>query len=194
VAGLLDLVNRAEAGLLTVAEGEAFDNAFASMGAIQTVALIATAVAYLAWLHLSIENTPGLGGGVPSVTPRWSVIWWFIPFANLVKPYQVVADLYRRMAPRLDIGVGLVLVWWLFWVVSNLVSNLGGITYGRAETIAALREAFEFYSYADLGDAVAAVLAIAVVLRIQHWADQRSTAAPTAVETAQAVPAPEPAE
>jgi len=47
----------------------------------------------------------GIGSGLASApvgtresrfTPGWAVGYWFVPFVNLVRPYQIVADLWLR--------------------------------------------------------------------------------------------------
>lgn len=98
--GGLGVIDRAEAGTLTVAEAEEFDSTFSSMGVLQTAAFVLAAIAYLAWLSRSVDNVPGLGGGKPVATPAWSIGWWFIPFANL---FQAVPG---RRGPLSEDGSG----------------------------------------------------------------------------------------
>jgi hypothetical protein len=183
------IVDRAEAGTLTVAEADAFDAAFGAMGLLQLGSVILCAIAFLAWLSRSVDNVPGLRGGTPVATPAWSIGWWFVPFANLVKPYQVVADLYRRMAPAERIGSGIVLAWWLLWILNNIVTQIAGRLWG-GDTIDSLRTGLSLWVASDLGDVVTAALAILIVVRIQDWADAREAAPPgeMAVE-----PGPKPA-
>ena len=77
-------------------EGSSAQPAFSTFypGAIGTVvwigslAFLATAVCWLVWQARAHENVwavPGLPA--PTRTPGMAVIWWFIPFANLVMPY-----------------------------------------------------------------------------------------------------------
>jgi hypothetical protein len=84
--------------------------------------LIAAAVAVLAWLSRVVENTPRLGGGQPAVSPRGSIIWWFVPIASQFKPYQIVADIWRRLSTAPDEArVSVIRAWWILWVVGGLV-------------------------------------------------------------------------
>lgn len=32
-------------------------------------------------------------------TPRWAIIWWFIPILNLWKPYQVTVEIIKSSDP-----------------------------------------------------------------------------------------------
>ncbi len=188
----LAMLDAAEAGTLTDAAAIAFDTQFATIGVAQTVAYILAAIAYLAWLSRSVDVTPRLGGGTPSVTPRWAIGWWFIPFANLVKPYLIVADLYRRMAPVAGIGTGIVLAWWVLWIANNILTNAAGRVWLAAVNLDGLRTGLQMYALSDLVDPICALLAILVVLRIQNWADSREArpAPPEVMQAADVAAAP----
>lgn len=53
--------------------------------------------------------------------------WWFPP-VNLYKPYQVMNEIYRAGSPNYatpkgwknEPGSGLLLTWWLFWILAHL--------------------------------------------------------------------------
>ena len=135
----------------------------------------AAAVVFLSWLLRTVDNVPLLGAGRPSVTPRWSVAWWFIPLANLVKPYQIVRDLHDRMAINTSTGGGwIVLAWWVGSVLGNaifLAASLLPKSIGNPDSLSA------FYVTQEVGNGLGflgAVLAIIVVLRIQWRAEERA--------------------
>jgi hypothetical protein len=54
------------------------------------------AVIFLIWLHRVYANLPVMGSRNLNYSPGWAVGWWFIPFLNLVRPYQVVKELYSE--------------------------------------------------------------------------------------------------
>lgn len=74
-------------------------------------------------------------------TPGWAVGWFFVPIANLFKPYQVVAEIYRASDPSADPDYWslaevprYLLLWWLSHVAFNFVNNLNsGLFRGRVE-------------------------------------------------------------
>jgi hypothetical protein len=167
----LAAIDAAAAGRLSEAAARTFDSQFALVGLAQSAVLITTGVAFLAWLSRSIANLPSLGGGEATVTPTMSIVWWFVPFANLVMPYRIVEELYQRIAPDRDVSTRLVLAWWVFWV-SGLLATLGAaLFWGGATTAESLATALSLYAVGDLLHLVAAILAIRLVLRIQGWAD-----------------------
>ena len=169
--GVLDA---AVAGTLTTADAEAFDTLFGNIGLAQSAAYVACAVAFLAWLSRSVDNVERLGGGKPAFTPTMSIVWWFVPFANFVMPHQIVADLYRRMAPAERISSAIVLGWWVFFLGGNLAANIAGRVWAGGSDIETFRTGLQLYALSDLTDPIAALLAIRIVLSIQRWADARA--------------------
>jgi len=84
-----------------------------------------TAIAFLAWLSRAIDNVPALGGGTPSASPRWAIAWWFIPFANLGMPYEVVRDLDARTAGDARAGhPPLLVAWWFTFVGASVLESV----------------------------------------------------------------------
>jgi hypothetical protein len=179
----LDVFKRAFDGTLSEADANAFDAAFSTVGVWQTIVLVATAIAFLAWLSRSVDNIERLTGEKGRFTPNWSIGWWFIPFANLVVPYQIVADLYRRMAPSRRVLTGIIGAWWVIWIVGNITSNIASRLYLIGDDLAELTLALQIYAISDFADPIAAVLIIVVIRRIQRWADGREPG-PAAATTA----------
>jgi hypothetical protein len=173
------LIESAELGTLTAVDANDYDATTQTLAGAYAAFFIATAVAYLAWLSRSVDNVPKLTGSVPMVTPRWSIGWWFIPLANLVKPYQVVEDLNDRMAsPPQPARNGLVLVWWIVW----LIGGVAGAILVRLPAPGTLEELGGWFTanvLVDVLSVAAAALAIAVVLQIQTRADARAGAVAT---------------
>ena len=63
-----------------------------------------------------------------SIGPGWAVGWFFIPFANLVMPYQGVSQTWRasHAAAGLDGEAEMALLrwWWGLWLATNILSTL----------------------------------------------------------------------
>lgn len=49
----------------------------------------------LVWTYKAYTNLHSLKSRDLEYTPGWAVGWWFIPLANLVKPYQVMGELWN---------------------------------------------------------------------------------------------------
>jgi len=89
---------------------------------------LGTIVAFSMWTHRASRNLPALGGRGLQYTPAWAVGWFFIPFANLVMPYLVAAEIWRESDPEqkhLDAQGGkatspLVISWWLTYMTRSV--------------------------------------------------------------------------
>jgi len=168
------IVEDARAGMLTTREATEFNASTAFVAFLYLGGVGLTAIAYLAWLSRTVDNAPTLGGGTPPLTPRWAIGWWFVPFANLVKPYQIVRDLHDRMAINRSSGGGwIVLAWWLLWIFGNVIWTVAA-RLPEPTDLDALAALFRIRGIGDTLIFLAAVLAIIVVLRIQWRADQRA--------------------
>lgn len=172
-----DILRRAEAGTLTDADAVAYDDTVAALAAVYLLAFAATAIAYLAWLSRTVDNVPVLTGQRPSVTPRWSIGWWFVPLANLVKPYLIVRDLVVRLRGAQRGSTGGVLAWWLFWLATNFTAILS-LAFAGGETLDELRAWFTVNVIIDIVDVVAVILAVVVVRRVQGLAEARAVELP----------------
>lgn len=60
---------------------------------------IAQVVAFLMWVHRAHRNLPALRATGMKFTPGWAVGWYFIPYLNLFKPYQVMREICNASAP-----------------------------------------------------------------------------------------------
>jgi hypothetical protein len=175
VAQGFSIVDQAELGQLSSVEADAYDRSGQSIAGFTVIVLIATAVAFLAWLSRSVENAPPLGGGIPKDSPRASIGWWFVPIISLFKPYQIVADLYRRMVasgPAQAVSVTIIVVWWVCFIGQGLIARLADLT--PLTTLESIRTSLSILLVSAVGDLAAAILAIMVVRRIQLGADRRA--------------------
>ena len=175
----LGMAAEIQAGALTDGEINAFDTRAAALDTAYEVIFVATAIAYLAWVSRSVDNVRVLGGGTPMATPRWSIGWWFVPVANLFKPFQIVADLNQRMAtPTRTGGTRLVMAWWIAWIGRGIVGAVvvSMLTQGTSEVPHGYLTTAIFIGAVDI---VAAILAIAVIRQIQVRADERAMDAGT---------------
>ena len=83
-------------------------------------------VAVCLWTYRACANAHALVGDwvAPSVSPAFAVGSYFIPFVNLVRPYQAMREIDSASlgAASTDSMVGL---WWGTWIAGNILGNIG---------------------------------------------------------------------
>ena len=118
----------------------------ANMMRLPTVLLhVGVHVLCAVWLYRASANAHALAGGL-TISPAWAVGWYFVPVANLWKPYQAVAEIWRASTiseawqtvtvPRM------LLVWWIVWLANRAleilppyIQGLSGATYPLTITL-----------------------------------------------------------
>jgi hypothetical protein len=89
---------------------------FFGMSAIAWIALLIPGIVlFCIWVRRANMNADALVPSGMEFTPGWAVGWFFVPFANLFKPYQVVSEIYRASNPDADQD---------FWSLSETPSSL----------------------------------------------------------------------
>jgi len=83
-------------GLVTQQQLDRADGWVSGTSAIGGLAFLATVIVWCIWQHRAQANAVVLSGGGLRFTPGWAVGWWFIPIANLWKPFQTVRELCAR--------------------------------------------------------------------------------------------------
>lgn len=160
-----------EAGAATQTDLERFDELFAQTSILDLGVFLIAAIAWLAWSSRTVDNEDALGIGPSKVSPRLTIAWWFLPLANLVMPYLVHREIFQRYHRGISAGAGLVTIWWLVYVGSNLFEYAVGTIWSAADTFPTLQSGLTLYVASGLWNAVAAIVAIVLVQRIQRRAD-----------------------
>jgi Domain of unknown function (DUF4328) len=172
----LSLLDRAASVGITNAEASANDLRHTVIAAVSLLAFLATAVAWLFWIHRAYANVAEFGTGKTNHSPGWAVGYWFVPILSLVRPYQITKETWVRSR---DAGAGpsgggtaVVGWWWLLWVVDQVFTNVTSRLGNEAKSIAALQGVTITGMIGDALTVGAALLALAVVRRIDGY--QRS--------------------
>src|SRR5712671_1363774 len=108
-------------------QAEASDLRQAIVAAFQFLSAVTSGVLVLRWIHRANFNAHQLGALDMRFTPGWSIGWYFIPFANLWKPYQAMKEIWQasdepKNWPDREVP-GLIPSWWFFWIITNLLGN-----------------------------------------------------------------------
>jgi hypothetical protein len=178
------LLSNAAAGLgITDADATANDNRQQLIGIIQLLVLFATAVCFLMWFHRAHKNLPALGAGNLEYSPGWAVGGFFVPFLNLVRPFQVMREIWKASDPEVDLSVPhswlyvatspIIGFWWAAWLIAGF---LGQIAFRLSINNTSIDEMVMLTYLTIASDAVsiiAAAFAIVLVRSIDERQEQK---------------------
>ncbi|WAC18369.1 DUF4328 domain-containing protein [Luteolibacter sp. SL250] len=155
-------------------EATANDSRQGMVFVVRLITFIATTVCFCMWIHRANRNSRGFGAQNMQFTPGWAVGWYFIPFANLVKPCQSMAEIWkvsgdpfgwtqRKAGP-------VVATWWTLWILNNISSNVASRLSGNARNIVDLQASTVAWMVAigiSIASAVSAIILVRGVYRRQ---------------------------
>ncbi len=169
-----------------VAPGEAESNDMRQglIGIAQFGVLVGTAIAFLMWFHRAHRNLPALGSRHLKYSPGWAVGGFFVPFLNLVRPYQVMKEVWRGSDPAPaslqaghpdDVPVSpRIGWWWALWIIMGIANQLSFRASMHAETVDALLAASWLDIGSDFISLPAALVTIFMVRGVDANQEQRN--------------------
>jgi hypothetical protein len=181
----IELLTRTHTGFgISGAEAAANDARQTAVALVGAIVYLATAVFFLMWIHRAHRNLPSLGAVGLKYSPGWAVGGFFVPFLNLVRPYQVVQEVWRASDPEADPGdhvswrlprsSPLILVWWVSWLAMNFVayaSRRGARANATIDNL--ITRSWIEIAHGFIG-IVAAVLAIPVIRQINDFQERKA--------------------
>lgn len=122
------MLNLANSGSITPESADSTDTRQQTIAIFGLLTLIVTGVGFLKWIHRANLNSRGFGAADMKFTPGWSVGFYFIPFLNLVRPFESMKEIWQISKNPADWknqpGSILVGFWWTLWLVHNISSNV----------------------------------------------------------------------
>lgn len=97
--------------------------------------MISNVIAVTMWMYRANANVWAMGTMGVEYTPGWTAGYWFIPFLNLVRPYQAMKEIYQASAADSATAVQgvawkslavptYVAIWWATWIICNIISRV----------------------------------------------------------------------
>ena len=119
-------------------------NAVGIAALLHLIAFAISGFLILKWIHRTNSNAQTWSSTI-GVSPGWNVGFFFIPFANLWKPFQGVRETWQVSHGGLDSPVpGWMRWWWAFWLATTILGNISfrielqGTTVSAAQAGAAI--------------------------------------------------------
>lgn len=136
---------------------------------VQTAAAVGTAVLFLLWFAQAGERAESLGGGGRFKGWKWTLGAWVVPVVHMVLPLLVALHIWSSSQPedtarrRSRLWV---LGWWTLFLSWTYAWERARDLYRHAEQTEAVRAALRAGMVADVLCVLAALAAIAFVLRL----------------------------
>jgi hypothetical protein len=94
----------------------------------QVISMLVTGFFCLKWIYRVSMNAHVLVAQGLTITPPWAMGWYFIPFANLLKPFQALKEAWQASvnpsAWRSIDPPPLMRWWWGLWLASGVLGNI----------------------------------------------------------------------
>ena len=167
---------------------EASDSLLAAAEGLGFLGVVFAAVTFLMWLHLAWVNVERRSLTGVRWSASWAVGWWFIPFMNLFRPYQVMQTLWRASQQPADqpgstewavrSSTPLLAWWWALYLAGFLIDGAFAELRGDDSIDFAGWIALDvFVIFGIVGQIASAFLAILIVRRITAMHERLRTGA-----------------
>jgi hypothetical protein len=130
---MLEMLQNAEGGVVDEATMIAWGLGLILFGLTYMGVWIACVICYCMWVHRAHKNLPALGATGLAYTPGWAVGWYFVPFAQLFKPFGAMKELWKASGSATVSGgpeawkaaptPGHLPLWFGTWIGANLLAR-----------------------------------------------------------------------
>jgi hypothetical protein len=172
------ILHRAQAGeAVSMEEATASDNRRQIVGFIDIGVGLLGIVTFLIWVNQTNKSLQHLGVEGMNFTSGWAVGWFFVPFANLFRPYQVVQELWKGSDPEappddstawlLTPASALIGIWWTGQILARIIGRISTTLAKSAESLDELLNSNTLIMGGGVLDIVVAGVTIGVVVGIE---------------------------
>ena len=131
----IDLLREIQDGKIpSISKAAANDDRQRAVSSLYFLTFVSTAVSFCFWIHRVTRNLGPLGNTDQRFSPRWAVIWWFVPLMQLFRPYQVVREVWTRsLSGPSEAMRPLLWSWWAAWIAANGMALVNSAAIFRGE-------------------------------------------------------------
>ena len=167
-----------ETGAAAFRRADRADELLSVAAGAQAVSLVACVIVYLCWFQRVRANAQVFDPLGHRKSPGWAIGGWFVPVVNLWYPRRITLDIWDASSPwGTTRSHTLVNTWWALWLASLFADRAGSTGYAdETEGAAQVRDGALRMMLSDSLDIAAAVLAIALVLRLTRMQHEKAMA------------------
>lgn len=125
----INLLKTMSAGDINQEAAEANDLRVIVVTIVNLIAVICTVVFFIMWFRRAYYNLHVTGAVNLRYTEGWAAGAWFVPFLNLVRPYQIMDEIWEKTQDATKNllshkPVAIVGWWWAVYLISNFAANI----------------------------------------------------------------------
>lgn len=164
------ILDAAEVNGLDMEEAEANDLRQQFIGLSQIAVYLACVVTFMLWFYRVYSNLHDLGSTGVTYGKGWAVGSWFVPFLNLVRPYQIMKEIWQEhhfiVSGDAAFSNTLISVWWGSFIVSGALDRLSKTIFKGADSLGAFKMLAGTFIVGDLVNLIGAVCVLLIVRRV----------------------------
>lgn len=142
------------------------------MGLVQFAHYIATVVFFIMWFRRAYWNVHVVSNEAQH-SEGWAAGSWFVPFLNLVRPYQIMKEIWnetqKAIAPERFKSDQLVGWWWATFLTGGILDNIAARLTWRAYDLEQFKTAAAFMTISDLFSFIPLILIIILIRDIRQF-------------------------
>jgi len=169
-------------------EQAASDARMAVVTIFDRLLFLTSGIAFLVWTYRMHTNATALGGSdYMEFTAGWAVGWYFIPIANLWKPYQALREIAQASHPDYDDWLhaprpAILPMWWALVLANLMLTRTAYAVYRDADSPSGYLSAARMSVLTDLLHVALGIVTVLVVNKLYRWqVEKRERCARTAV-------------
>ena len=153
-------------------------------GLIMLLGFIGSVIIFSIFSYRATKNLHKFGVKYFELSPGWSVGWYFIPIANLWKPYGYMTDIWSSSQPEDAKSWEMpktMPIWWVCWVISNITSNISfrmglksGYMDAYAHDVPLYKTSLYFEAASSVTGIIAALCILSILKKITYLQDTRA--------------------
>lgn len=144
---------------------------------LHLIALITLIVVFIQWFRRAYNNLHKTGEFSLKFTEGWAAGAWFVPFINLVRPYEIMAEIWEKtqvveedenFTRPVKESSQLVGWWWALFIIQNIGNNIAS-RVGDLETIEGLLAGTQGEMFVYFVELPAILVAIMLVRKVSKF-------------------------
>ncbi len=168
----ISLIKHIREGNFNMEEAQANDSRQSLIAFGQVGVLIISAIVFILWFRRAYNNLNLSGRTYTKYGEGWAAGGWFVPFLNLVRPYQIMKEIWDKTQQATENlltikSSELVGWWWAAWIISNVVENIG-VRMGNNDVDSLLTGSY-FSVAGDVFSIIALILGVMIIKKTAEF-------------------------